>query len=149
MKLEDICVSFEYAKKLKEIGIKQNSLFSFFNRELSDAPFYGEPSKNILLSLEISTHHKYNNYNKYAAFTASELLNMLPYEVHFNNYKDYREFALEIIKTDEHIYKIQYFNAIHESAVIICGGILSILSNMIIYIIENKLVSVEEINERI
>jgi hypothetical protein len=63
MKLTDICIDLEYAKKLKELGIKQSSLYMFYK---------DEKNKPIL---------RIGGYPKYqiaSAFTSAELLEKLP-----------------------------------------------------------------------
>lgn len=68
MKLENQVCSFEYSKKLKEIGIKQDSLF-LWRRYI---PIKG--STYIRPEWKISIHKgSSNNYDLISAFTASEL----------------------------------------------------------------------------
>jgi hypothetical protein len=76
VKLEDQVCSLELAQKLKELGVKQDSLFYWFR------------VKNLGLKLEIKAKESlvYSSYSflrddiyeSYAAFTVAELGEMLP-----------------------------------------------------------------------
>lgn len=68
MNLEDQVCSLEYAKKLKEFGIKQNSLFWWRRYIPIKGSTYISPEWKISI-YEGST----NNYDIISAFTASEL----------------------------------------------------------------------------
>lgn len=66
MKLEDQVCSFELAKHLKELGVIQNSIFTWIDlkNEISCFIYYG------------STHCKLGTH--YSAFTVAELIEMIP-----------------------------------------------------------------------
>lgn len=77
MKLEDQVTSLELSKKLKELGVKQKSLF-----------FYAKSPENkfrlypLFFDPETSEEVKINEKEKeYSAFTASELGELLPYQI--------------------------------------------------------------------
>lgn len=65
MKLEDQVCSLELAKKLKELGVKQEGLFSWYYLGLSDAEFAICPAEDIQFPVA-------------SAFTVAELGEMLP-----------------------------------------------------------------------
>jgi len=69
MKLENQCVSLELAKKLKELGVEQDSLFWWY-----------QVVGTIKSETEVDWQIKYGNYdNGYSAFTVAELGEMLFY----------------------------------------------------------------------
>ena len=71
MKLENQVVSLELAKKLKELGVKQESLFYWVLLE-------NEFGKDwIIIQGDDSIEAVYKN-NKYSAFTVAELGEILP-----------------------------------------------------------------------
>ena len=78
MKLEDQVCSLELAKKLKELGVKQESLFYWFDSDLLDIHkeiikvHFNVPFKKRLQASQTS-------YCRYVStFTASELGELLP-----------------------------------------------------------------------
>ena len=70
MNLEQQVVSLELAKKLKELGVKQESLFWWVNWQAERHP-------NGPLSWHIE-NHPHDNCESIAAFTVAELGEMLP-----------------------------------------------------------------------
>lgn len=79
MKLEDQVVSLELAKKLKELGVKQESLFEWSTTQ---------NGQNISLhETLLPSHRNFNSpyYKSYSAFTASELWELLPKTSHDKN----------------------------------------------------------------
>jgi hypothetical protein len=70
MELKDIVCSLEHAKRLNELGVKQESLF-YWSIDGED-PQIIMPMKIDNITVEISSKEKYS------AFTASELGEMLP-----------------------------------------------------------------------
>lgn len=65
MKLEDQVTAFELSKRLHELGVKQESLF---NWQIGSSK---EPTLNLSFMGELEC-------NSFSAFTASELLELLP-----------------------------------------------------------------------
>lgn len=65
MKLEDQCVSLELAKKLKELGVKQKSLFCWYWLGLTERKYELELSNAVACPFA-------------SAFTVAELGEMLP-----------------------------------------------------------------------
>ena len=64
MNLKDIVCDFEYAKRLKELGVKQESLFYYHNNP------YNEDRKII--------GDKVESYECISAFASDELLEIVP-----------------------------------------------------------------------
>lgn len=81
MKIEDQCVSLEYAKKLKEIGAKQNSIF-YWEKSIYKFIFKKNGEKEIeeyKTSLCMTPAFDLSRSIDYwSAFTVSELGEMLP-----------------------------------------------------------------------
>ncbi len=128
MKLEDIVIDFEYAKKLKELRIKQESLFYWqyqneydekFNAkwEIVETPFPDE----IYLS----------------AFTSDELLEMLPNMI--------EEFYDLTINKDNY-YNVSYTECTHFEIKTIYyeeeNKLSNALAKMLIWLIENDYVKI-------
>jgi len=141
MNIEDICCSCEYAKNIKESGIKQNSIFSWM--ESLNKRSYLEINQDIPIT---------NNIKKYSAFTASELMNMLPESIKKGDW-----YLLTIEKwrdeKNKDTYKSYYINDTSSNSIqnkeCRTNSLENSLANLLIYIIEKKFVSVGEINERI
>jgi len=89
MKLEQQVCSLELAKKLKELGVKQESLFYWDNKvnpayevggtEIGKVSFSGHIKQS---QDEIESGNRY-----YSAFTVAELGELLPEKVVFRNYQ--------------------------------------------------------------
>lgn len=78
MKLEDQVVSLELAKKLKELGVKQDAYFSW-----NAINYYGskELERITLRKTEDSSRYSYGDEGEniyFSAFTVAELGEMLP-----------------------------------------------------------------------
>lgn len=83
MRIEDQVTSLEIAKKLKELGVKQESVFCYAN-------------ENIIL-----THREVTKQDQsWSAFTASELITMIPHMIDtkqnepFNNFRFNMQIAM-------------------------------------------------------
>lgn len=117
---ENQVISFEIAKKLKKLGVKQNSVFYVKDRGNScEAEEYYFP--------------------KYALFTASELLKMLPHEI--DGYQIN-------IKKYAYGYQVLYEKYIQYDGVnVLCSIVESkledCLGNMIAHLIGIKLIEIE------
>lgn len=92
MKLEDQCVSLECAKRLKELGVKQESLMKFIDNKNELQLIFIPLVKPKFLS-------KIDNCIIYSAFTSSELLELLPSRITTNMYEPYNSFTLQIRKS--------------------------------------------------
>lgn len=69
MELKDICTDLEYAKKLKELGVKQDSLFYWRQNK---------NNKKALFTPRNKIHTANMIWLRYSAFTSTELLELLP-----------------------------------------------------------------------
>jgi len=72
MKIEDQVVSLELAKKLKELGVNQESLWWW--RENEEGKYVLRTDKNVLYGQTV------RRIKQYSAFTVAELGEMLPWE---------------------------------------------------------------------
>lgn len=127
MPLEKQVVRLELAKKLKELGVKQSSLYC-----------YSFP-KGIYAKVEpLSTSHYGVNYDEYAAFTVAELGEMLPSCVYGENksivsirqIKGTENYGLYGSYSDGTI-KVEMLTAPTEA---------DARAKMLIYLLENKLI---------
>lgn len=77
MKIEDQVCSLELAKKLKEFGVKQESLFSWI---YTDAPLDDGSRDKVVLTHTLGESHWElgGEQDTYSAFTVAELGEMLP-----------------------------------------------------------------------
>lgn len=98
MKLEDQVTSLELSKKLKELGVKQYSYFTYALNGMScgyDCPnkIHNDPMHNFVL-IESWKSDEYNSIysSYYSAFTVAELM-----EITFNFVFDYLEITTEVI----------------------------------------------------
>lgn len=83
MKLESQVCSFELAQLLRDLGVKQDSLFYYQNNPYSDGTpcmdiMITEYSSNNCENVLINTECEDESEPKYSAFTATELGNLLP-----------------------------------------------------------------------
>ena len=85
MKLEQQVVSLDLAKRLKELGAKQESLFWWLDNGSLNELCYKTPIAFVLKNgSEIATHIVDREMPKlYSAFTVAELGEMLPVEIYF------------------------------------------------------------------
>jgi hypothetical protein len=81
MKLEDQVVSLELAKRLKELGVKQESYAYWIEGEATYST--GRTENIIILSLEFQLGID----TQYSAFTVAELGAMLPFTIKMNEWK--------------------------------------------------------------
>lgn len=70
MDLKDIVCSIKSAKALKEIGVKQDSIWYWFNA------YHGEPAQKWKLIDRKDIDFRYGY--QYSAFTSEELIGMIP-----------------------------------------------------------------------
>ena len=135
MKLESQVVSLEHARKLKELGVRQESAFYWIGSDLLSSPEAHDtlgrltwPKKEAWIS----------------AFTVAELGEMLPDTVVLSNGKTH---VLVTGKTVG-LWEVGYRNGSaplffrHTSEA-------DARAKCLVYLIENKIISVEEVNERI
>jgi hypothetical protein len=153
----EIC-SLEYSKKLKELGVKQESLFYRFG---------GESFQYIFCKYyeQYSPHVNLNINDGYSAFTAAELGELLPNYIITKEEEPFNNFRLIITKfisvdEDSFInnnfivnYECDSTDIIGENAWLrrkLTGNIYdpnlaNAMAKMLIYLLENKLIKIEEL----
>jgi hypothetical protein len=140
MKLEDIVCDFEYAEKLKELGLRRESIFAF----------------NRVGGLFNYAQLCYSNI--FPTFTVSELGEMLPSQVQlptedYADFKDPETWALyhfcSKLCNDKDRYSIMYVN--YQDCWL--GQFIAedkkevnVRAQLLIWLIENKHVNVEDLN---
>lgn len=145
MKLENQVCSLELAKKLKELGVKQESLFYYCSALKVDTRL-SSVSNTIWLPegiFYISEIESFDYRKDYSAFTVAELGEMLPYSIAVNNRIQYFYCGRNVSKEWWAGYNpanVEYFYEKTEA---------DARAKMLIYLIENKLISVEEINKNL
>lgn len=132
MKLEDQVCSLELAKKLKELGVKQES---YFHWTITKAPDMTWEVKNYISDID---------YGNCSAFTVAELGEMLPWR--------FRGFVLRAVcnvldkKEELKSWELAYWEEGHEDEtrfeIIVADTEADARARMIIYLIENKFIDV-------
>jgi len=136
MKLEDQCISLELAKRLKELGVNQDGVFSWAKHEEN----FDLTSTDMteLMAKRPKYARRYESSDVYSAFTLAELFEMLPemkepFRLHFGIENPNIDFGgkyysvVDIIDypEDTYFYDDNFANC---------------LAKMLIYLIENKLI---------
>jgi len=103
MKLEDQVVSLDLAKRLKELGVKQESLwwwhdYGKLEKPINDKNFLGK--YNGWYSTNKRENDRINTY-KYSAFTVAELGEMLPPSIECKSDRGFKYFIY--LEMDKHI----------------------------------------------
>lgn len=138
MNLSDQVISLELAKKLHELGVKQDSIFYWL--EGCDCWLlhyvnynHYEPDRKIFIE---------NNSPCYSAFTASELLNILPFKIEKENS------SFMLFKYDR-TYKVEYIEWLCENEIneklhkTEDTNLVKSLAKMLIHLLENGLIKNE------
>jgi len=158
MNLSDIVTSLDLSKKLKELGVKQESLVYWLNIEdiihmkVKDNGWEIEEDENgkaiidkIDYRIELGNPLAYNilKENTWSAFTASELLEILPKIIESGDkYHPYQlTIKWELHYSGDMMWHIKYekYNDGELDYIIYCENVSNVLAKMIIYLIENKL----------
>lgn len=147
MKLEDQVCSLEYAKKLKELGVKQESCF-YWSKPFDSNNYYTGDKLEISSSLWL----QYNDMEEakvYSAFTVAELGKMLPKKIKYKPRNGCFGFAK--IGTDSQRLFYEEFS-LTEGFKGICESLTgsteaNARAKMLVRIIENEYVTIEEINK--
>jgi hypothetical protein len=132
MKLNDIVCDLKYAKQLKKLGVKQDSLFYYLKMQGYSKDLY--PNGYTIISRDRNTDDL-----DYPAFTATELLEMLPDEI-VNNKLFYSR-NIRPYKNSQHLIDYNWFDQV-------CINIKSqidkklpnALAKMLIHLIKNKVI---------
>lgn len=129
MELKDQVCSLELAIRLKELGVKQESLFYWDSHCIE----------------ELKTQGKYGitSDGEYSAFTVAELWGCFPVSIcdYFLTIKMYRDNLFYVSYSDD----IENLKSI---AFVTKNG-ADAMAKMLIYLLENSLVKLEEVNDRI
>lgn len=133
MELEKQVTSLEISKRLKELGVKQESLF-YWVENFRGIQLSGKDNVNIEWSI-----HPSSNIGNWSAFTVSELGEMLPSGFKFKSKSFYiamdcdKNIFYEDMPKTEEIYSGQGDSEDTEA---------NSRAKMLIYLIENKLIEV-------
>lgn len=153
MTLQEQVVSLELAKKLKELGVKQESLFYWINRQREHeglGEWYYTECEYKLVDIEYIRRYLREEYiasdmiekqkgtRIYSAFTVAELWNILPHCIR-------QDYYLEFVKKQP--YNLVTYRKYQSNYII--GDIqgpkdnpAEALGRMLIYLIENNLITV-------
>lgn len=123
MNIESKLTSLELSKRLYELGVKQESLF-YWN-------LYGD---GIKIWYEIRYHEQNSTSVQFSAFTALELLELLPYKI-INNGELFR---LDIFKLKKE-FKVSYINHYYDLYYFFEENVCDSLARMLIHLLENNL----------
>jgi hypothetical protein len=93
MELKDQVVSLDLARRLKELGVKQDSLFFYWKPENEINEHY------ILIYEQNLSIHEYIKNKSISAFTCAELLNILPHKVDTKKDEPFNFFRLNLEKS--------------------------------------------------
>lgn len=155
LRLEKQVCSLKHAKKLKELGVEQESYFYWIQYSGISGPSYD-------LHYLPSDYFIEKNCNPpghyYSAFTVAELMNMLPHILIENTeLSGGCVYYLSISKSSEGLFKLLYqrpngsklFSGEHACYCLefFDETMADVAAKALMYLIENKLVSVSEINE--
>lgn len=135
--LEKQCCSLEYAKKLADLGVKQCAFWSWYETtDYDDTPRLDRADEQGVLP-------KQNFERKYSAFNVAELGVMLPSEV--AGYPSSRQY-----KDDDGSFVCLYESYARSRWIIFRSDCeADARAKMLIHLLEKKLITVSEINERI
>lgn len=133
--------NLELSKRLKELGIKQQSLFfwEWFNDSCYGVKYF----PYTLVPGDA------NEFKIYSAFTASELSHYLPYSYQKNGTSHYIETMACILNGEYHTICESHWYEVKRDSIAICGDQFDGEGNeanararMLIYLIENKFIEV-------
>lgn len=147
MKLQDQVIPLPMAQRLKELGVKQESYFSWYvAKDVDDTPALNRSGFHCLLC-----GHPYAPYfEAVAAFTVAELGQLMPdymvvdhYRMHFHSYKQeqYKKPALWTCtfgrSTDKEVPDFDRHNEAEARG------------TLLIHLLESNLITIQDINSRI
>jgi len=133
MKLESQVCSIDYAKKLKELGVKQESLFCYQEIQNSDPSVWPR-------TLDLHEFRKPSKDERPAAFTLSELLTLLPRI----NYCEPQLLRGYLTGEKELKYCFRYGYEDKQNSEFVVLNPCDSAAKMLIYLIENELMEVAE-----
>lgn len=132
MKLEKQVCSLKLAKRLKELGVRQESLFYWVRYQYKD----------WLLEYQTPIHHGEELLSSFSAFTCSELGEMLPAQLPFTK----NSVFLEIDKDDGGNWELSYSEPMERCFVnpIKAKTEANVRAKMLCHLLENKLIDLKE-----
>lgn len=141
MKIEDQLCDLEYAKRLEELGVRQNGYFSYYGKNLKS-------KSDVVIDLKSFGMNCYGEIDVVSAFTVSELGAMLPFKIIIGGHQYY--YATGKTSKDDKYYSehdVNYVNYGDEGC--LCLEIdkneANARAKMLIYLIEKDLVKVEDL----
>ena len=137
MKLEQQVCSLELAQKLKELGVKQESLFWWLNMVLVKDN-ENLPTKWNIVNSEVKAWR--DREESISAFTVAELGEMLPKELKIGEYI----YDVEFYWSDKEwfISYAKYVDGIHREHEIYAETEADSRAKMLCYLLENKLITI-------
>lgn len=101
MTLENICCSFELAKKLQELGVKNNSIFHWTNEDILLMPNWKKWKITNAKGL-------YPKAEYISAYTIGELGEMLPSFIYIGEKKNKKTYKLYLAKNKNNEWFVEY-----------------------------------------
>jgi hypothetical protein len=138
MNIESQVCNLDLSIKLKSLNVKQESLFyHHWQKKNRDYEYIDHTIEDY--KLEDSDDGKWM-FKCYSAFTASELLELLPVEIS----RDLIKYTYLVILKKNHEYEIRYDSCrLDDTQCIEFGDTLTnSLAKMLIYLIENKILDI-------
>ena len=131
-----VCL-LELSKRIKELGVKQESLWWWdLRRKKEDCDVGDKPKDEWILSYEEC--YQGDRDDLISAFTTSELGEMLPMMVTIDNYNCH----LEIHKhSPPNTWNVVYYHP-HKYTNFEADTLVNAMAKMLIYLLENKLVKI-------
>ena len=128
------CCDLEYAKKIKELGVKQEGVWWWWVNKLSHL---GRPMLHNFGSGE------FKHWDRFVAFTVAELGEMLPYYLVGKGELTIKKNYLRDKRTGWNVRYEKTINCKGEPLPTICGDIMAnAMALMLIWLIENKMMEV-------
>jgi|GEM_PF-1997076 len=98
MKLEDQVCSLEYAKKLKELGIEKESLFIYFEQSWIIQGNEVLETRSFIRINDFTTFID-DSMKTFSAYTAGELLRLIPNGLALNHGEPFNSFRFNLAKS--------------------------------------------------
>jgi hypothetical protein len=128
MKLEDQCVSLDLAKRLKELGVKQESLFYW----VGDFLLVFKTAVGVYAQSGAGVNDRYlDKHNNTSAFTVAELGEMLGSE----------DISPHLLAAYGHVFNVPDTRFTTPRGVQLCMTNPNIGAKMLIYLLENGLLT--------
>lgn len=145
MKIKDQVVSLELAKKLKELGVKQEGLFAFYRKgHYWSGQTEFQPGKETLEE-NVGDNVDFPHERVAVTFTVAELGEMLPYKLEekgrATDYETY--YYLNTSLCEDNVWETSYcgLGDCGCEKIIVEKTEADSRAKMLIYLIENKLIS--------